>query len=114
VKCQPHDATLDRRLVRYFARFYDAFDLPVFPIALCSYASPRQHAVDRHQVRVRDYTVLDFRYQVVQLNQLYLIRRRYSLTPRAADPAGASGSWARVGAANCGVLAAIPTLGDSI
>jgi hypothetical protein len=44
----------------------------------------------------------------------YLIRWRYSPTPRAADPAGAGGSWARVGAANCGVLAAIPTLGDSI
>ncbi|NJN15453.1 MAG: DUF4351 domain-containing protein [Oscillochloris sp.] len=65
-----HDAMLDRRLFRYFARFYDAFDLPVFPIALCSYTSPRQRAADRHQVRVLDYTVLDFRYQVVQLHQL--------------------------------------------
>lgn len=30
------DVALDRRLFRYFARFYDKFGLPVYPIALCS------------------------------------------------------------------------------
>jgi hypothetical protein len=34
--------------------------------------------------------------------------RRGLPTPRAADPAGAGGSWARVGAANCGVLESSP------
>jgi hypothetical protein len=64
------DATLDRRMFRYFARFYDAFNLPVYPIALCSYPQPRTLAADRHRLVVVKHTILDFRYQVIQLNRL--------------------------------------------
>jgi hypothetical protein len=28
--------SLDRRMFRYFARFYDRYDRPIYPIALCS------------------------------------------------------------------------------
>lgn len=64
------DRALDRRMFRYFARFYDRYDLPVYPIALCSYARPRTPATDRHQLQIVARTVLDFHYQVLQLNQL--------------------------------------------
>jgi predicted transposase/invertase (TIGR01784 family) len=30
------DQVLDRRMFRYFARFYDRYDMPIYPIALCS------------------------------------------------------------------------------
>jgi hypothetical protein len=42
------DAHLDRRMFRYFARFYDRFDMPIIPIALCPYTRPRKAARDRH------------------------------------------------------------------
>jgi len=64
------DTTLDRRMFRYFARFYDAFDLPVYPIALCSYARPRRPASARHQLIILSRPVLDFQYQMIQLSQL--------------------------------------------
>lgn len=54
----------------YFARFYDAFDLPVYPIALCSYAKPRRPAASRHQLVILTRHVLDFQYQMIQLSQL--------------------------------------------
>lgn len=64
------DRALDRRMFRYFARFYDRYDLPVYPIALCSYARPRTPAIDRHQLQIVTRPVLDFQYQVLQLNRL--------------------------------------------
>jgi hypothetical protein len=60
----------DRRMFRYFARLYDQHDLPIYPSALLSYDTPRRPAVSRHQVAFAGLTVLDFHYQVVQLNRL--------------------------------------------
>jgi predicted transposase YdaD len=65
------DRALDRRMFRYFARFYDRYDLPVYPIALCSYARPRTPATDHHRLQIVTRTVLDFQYQVLQLNRLH-------------------------------------------
>lgn len=64
------DAELPRRMFRYFARFYDAFDTPVYPIALCSYVRSRALASDRHELSVLARTILSFQYRVLQLNQL--------------------------------------------
>jgi Domain of unknown function (DUF4351) len=65
-----HDALLDRRMFRYFSRFYDVYNTPIYPIALCSYATPRQLATNRHRVMVQTQTILHFQYHMVQLNQL--------------------------------------------
>lgn len=59
------DVNLPRRMFRYFARFYDAFDMPVYPIALCSYARPRTQARDYHEVRILSRTILNFRYYIL-------------------------------------------------
>lgn len=64
------DSVIDRRMFRYFSRLYDQYDVPIYPIVLCSYPTPRTPAADRHQVTFPHRTVLDFRYQVVQLNRL--------------------------------------------
>ncbi len=64
------DAALDRRMFRYFARLYDRYDQPIYPIALCSYLRPRRPAADRHELRAAHHTVLMFQYQVVQLNRM--------------------------------------------
>ena len=62
------DAQLDRRMFRYFARLYDRYDTPIYPIALCSYPRPRRAAPDRHLLHLPGSTVLDFHYRVIQLN----------------------------------------------
>ncbi|GAB4111749.1 MAG: DUF4351 domain-containing protein [Roseiflexaceae bacterium] len=64
------DSQLDRRMFRYFARFYDRYELPIVPIAICSYRLPRRSAANAHQMQVLHRTFLDFRYQVIQLNRL--------------------------------------------
>ncbi len=63
------DETLHARMFRYFARFHDHYAVPVYPIALCSYHSPKRPAADRYGLRFPDFAVLDFRFRVVQLNQ---------------------------------------------
>lgn len=68
-QAQP-DPLLDRRVFRYFARFYDKFDLPVYPIVLCSYAKPRKPAREQHSIRILTRTILVFSYSVLQLNRL--------------------------------------------
>lgn len=68
-QAQP-DAQLGRRMFRYFTRFYDRYDLPIYPIALCSYPRPRRIAPDLHQLTLAQRAILDFRYQVIQLNRL--------------------------------------------
>ncbi len=63
-------AALDRRMFRYFARLYDRYDQPIYPIALCSYPRSRRPAADRHELHVARRAVLMFSYQVVQLNRM--------------------------------------------
>ena len=58
------------RMFRYFARLHEKFDLPVYPIALFSYDSPRREAPKHYEVRFPDRRVLHFSYRVIQLNRL--------------------------------------------
>lgn len=64
------DKALDRRMFRYFTRLYERYDVPIYPIALCSYPSPRRAVADRHVVTIADLPVLAFQYRTVQLNRL--------------------------------------------
>jgi predicted transposase YdaD len=109
------DALLDRRMFRYFARFYDRYDTPIYPIVLCSYATPRRAAPDRHQVWVGQHVILNFQYQVVQLNQLDW--RTYIESPNPVAAAlmarmriAATERW-RVKAACLRLLAGLPLNG---
>ena len=58
------------RRIRYFARLYEKFALPVYPIALFSYDIPQRPEPNFHQVSFPNFEVLKFNYRVIQLNRL--------------------------------------------
>jgi hypothetical protein len=59
-----------KRMFCYFARLYEKFALPVYPIALFSYDAPQRPEPNFHQVSFPDFEVLKFNYRVIQLNRL--------------------------------------------
>ncbi len=58
------------RLFRYFLRLYDKYRLPVFPVAIMSYGSPKEAAPDVFRVGFGGVTTVTFNYVVIQLNRL--------------------------------------------
>lgn len=64
------DSQFNRRMFTYFARFDEKFAIPVYPIVIFSYDSPKKPAISKYEVKFPDFKVLEFNYQVVQLNSL--------------------------------------------
>ncbi|MBD2043476.1 DUF4351 domain-containing protein [Microcoleus sp. FACHB-672] len=64
------EADFDQRMFRYFARLYEKFGLPVYPVALFSYETPARPEPNVHQVAFPNKVVLQFNYDVIQLNRL--------------------------------------------
>jgi predicted transposase YdaD len=60
----------DRRLYGYFARLYEKYDLPIYPVAVLSFDQPRTKQPCAHEVHFPDLAVLQFRYALIQLNCL--------------------------------------------
>jgi len=63
-------ANFDKRMFWYFSRLYEKFDLPIYPIAIFSYKYPKTVESSCHQVVFPNKVVLDFNYDVIQLNRL--------------------------------------------
>jgi hypothetical protein len=63
-------AVFPQRMFTYFARFHEKHDLPVYPIAVFSYQTPKDPEPDKYLIDFPDLAVLQFRFRVVQLNQL--------------------------------------------
>ncbi len=63
-------ADFNKRMFRYFARLYEKFDLPIYPVVIFSYDKPRLKEPEELRVAFPDLAVLDFHYRVIQLNQL--------------------------------------------
>jgi hypothetical protein len=63
-----------RRLFRYFARLYEKFGLPVYPIVIFSYDQPKRAESTTHRVEFPNKVVLEFNYDVIQLNRYKLAR----------------------------------------
>ena len=59
-----------RRMFRYFARLYEKFALPVYPIALFSYNIPQRLEPNYYQISFPDFEVLKLNFRVIQLNRL--------------------------------------------
>jgi Domain of unknown function (DUF4351) len=60
-----------RRMFLYFARLHDLYDLPVYPIALLTYDSPKTKAQNSYKIVFPNKKLfLDFRYEAIQLNRL--------------------------------------------
>jgi hypothetical protein len=64
------EADFPKRMFRYFARLYERFDLPVYPVVLFSYDEPARAEPAEHRVEFPDKMVLFFHYEVIQLNRL--------------------------------------------
>jgi len=63
-------ADFGRRMFRYFARLYEKFALPVYPVVIFSYDAPRRPEPNVYRVEFPDKVVLEFNYAVIQLNRL--------------------------------------------
>jgi Putative transposase, YhgA-like len=59
-----------KRMFKYFSRLFEKYDLAVYPIALFSYPSPKEAVSGKYLVVFPNKKVLEFDYDVVQLNRL--------------------------------------------
>ena len=58
------------RIFRYFARLWEKYALPVYPILLLSFDRPLRPEPREFSISFPDLPVMQFNYRVVQLNQL--------------------------------------------
>ena len=58
------------RIFRYFARLWEKYALPVYPILLLSFDRPLRPEPTEFGITFPDLPVMQFNYRVVQLNQL--------------------------------------------
>jgi hypothetical protein len=65
-----HQTNFGKRMFRYFSRLSEKFDLPVYPVVVFSYNSPKTPEPNVYQVGFPNKVVLQFNYDVIQLNQL--------------------------------------------
>jgi predicted transposase YdaD len=65
-----HQTDFGKRMFRYFSRLSEKFDLPVYPVVVFSYNSPKTPEPNVYQVGFPNKVVLQFNYDVIQLNQL--------------------------------------------
>ena len=65
-----YEADFNKRMFRYFARLSEKYNLPVYPIVLLSFDSPCTRQPSSYEVAIGDRTILQFNYQVIQLNRL--------------------------------------------
>ena len=65
-----HQVDFRERMFTYFARFHEKYGLPVYPIAVFSFQTPKQQEPDEYRIDFPDLAVLSFRFRVVQLNRL--------------------------------------------
>ncbi|MBE9194588.1 DUF4351 domain-containing protein [Synechocystis sp. LEGE 06083] len=66
-----NQSQFNQRMFHYFARLHAKFSLPVYPIVIFSYDRPLKPAPQEYCVNFPDLLVLDFKYRVLQLNQLH-------------------------------------------
>jgi hypothetical protein len=64
------DAEFNRRLFRYFCSLFLKYDRPVYPIVVFSYDSPQRLDRSSFIIDFPDKQVLNFDYEIVQLNRL--------------------------------------------
>lgn len=60
-----------RRMFKYFARLHEKHGLPVYPVALLTYATPKTLEPDCYTVEFPERQVLVFQFHTIQLNRLH-------------------------------------------
>ena len=78
-------AGFPKRMFKYFARFYEKFDLPIYPVVIYSFDRPRRLQPGKHQIDFPGFVVNRFQFRVIQLNRLKW--RDYLATPNPAATA---------------------------
>jgi hypothetical protein len=59
-----------KRMFAYFARLFEKFGLPVYPVVIFSFDKPMRPEPSRFEVAFPNKRVLEFNYTVIQLNRL--------------------------------------------
>lgn len=59
-------------MFRYFARFYEKYYVPIYPIALFSYAQPKKEEPSQHQVQFPDFNTLEQISEITNFSVEYL------------------------------------------
>jgi len=65
-----YETNFEKRMFRYFAFLSHNHGLPVYPIAVLSFDSPRKEQPNRYKVVIDKEVILQFNYKVIQLNRL--------------------------------------------
>jgi predicted transposase YdaD len=60
----------NRRMFRYFCSLFLKYDRPIYPIVIFSYNSPKRLDKSNFVIDFPDKQVLDFDYEIIQLNRL--------------------------------------------
>lgn len=60
----------ERRMFIYFARLHEKYNLPIYPIVIYSHDSPQTPEPNCYRIDFPNKRILEFNYEVVQLNQL--------------------------------------------
>jgi hypothetical protein len=63
-------SVFSKRMFKYFARLYEKYDLPIYPVVIFSFDEPKRAESTNHSVTVADLNVLNFNFKAIQLNQL--------------------------------------------
>ncbi|WP_017652963.1 Rpn family recombination-promoting nuclease/putative transposase [Fortiea contorta] len=65
-----NQSELAKRIFKYFARLYEKYDLPIYPVVIFSFDEPKRPEPQNYRVAFADLNVLDFNFAAIQLNQL--------------------------------------------
>ncbi len=93
-----YETLFEKRMFRYFALSSHNHGLPVYPIALLSFDSPRTEQPHRYEVVIANKVILQFEYEVIQLNRLNWrdFLRHENPVATASMPAPKLGSTKRI------------------
>ena len=61
----------NRRMFKYFARLHEKYGLPVYPIVIYSHDKPLKPQPNSYRIELGGWTILEFNYRVIQLNNLH-------------------------------------------
>ena len=59
-----------KRMFKYFARLYEKYDLPIFPVVIFSFDEPVRPEPKTHSVTFTNLEVLKFEFASIQLNRI--------------------------------------------
>ncbi len=60
----------NQRMFTYFARLHEKYALPIYPIVIYSHDSPKTLESNSYRIQLAKKVILEFNYDVIQLNQL--------------------------------------------